>query len=292
MKISLVTDEISADPETAIELGVEWGVHDFELRGFGTARVPNFSAFQKQRIVELLEEFNAGVVAISPGLFKIPFPARQRERFPLRTFDAALYDRWQTAQDVLKYHIEELLPASIEYAHEIGARRIIVFSFERGVAASRQAPDEALEVLRLAAQLAGSGGLQLAVEVEDGFWADTGKHSAEIIRAVDHPALLVNWDPGNAFYAGDNPYPTGYEAVRPYVAHVHYKDVRRSAEGKYYYVVDGDIDWSGQIAALQRDGYTGYISVESHMQPKVSGAQALLQRLRRLIESASRGNTK
>ena len=33
VKLAIVTDEISADPETAIELGAEWGIHDFELRG-------------------------------------------------------------------------------------------------------------------------------------------------------------------------------------------------------------------------------------------------------------------
>lgn len=43
MKVCIVTDEVSADPETAIELGVEWGVSDFELRGVGTSRVPYLS---------------------------------------------------------------------------------------------------------------------------------------------------------------------------------------------------------------------------------------------------------
>jgi sugar phosphate isomerase/epimerase len=97
--------------------------------------------------------------------------------------------------------------------------------------------------------------------------------------------LLVNWDPGNAYHAGDSPYPGGYEAVRPFVAHVHFKDVSREAAGGYRYAVEGDIDWAGQIAALKRDGYAGYISVESHMQPKVGSARALLHRLRRLIEA-------
>ena len=289
MKISLITDEISADPETAIELGVEWGVYDFELRGFGTARVPNFSAFQKQRILELLEAYDARVAAISPGLFKMPFPDRRRERFPLRAFDVALYERWKTAQDALKAHVEELLPASIEYARQVGAGVIVIFSFERSPSAPAQAPDEVLETLRLAAEAAGAAGLQLAIEVESGFWADTGTHTAEIIRAVDHPALRVNWDPGNAFHAGDDPYPAGYEAVRPYVAHVHFKDIQRVEPGQYRYVVNGAIDWAGQIAALLRDGYAGYISVESHMQPKVSSARALLSRLRGLMDAAYSG---
>jgi hypothetical protein len=41
MKICLLTDEISADPETAVELGVQWGVKDFELRGYFLDRVPS-----------------------------------------------------------------------------------------------------------------------------------------------------------------------------------------------------------------------------------------------------------
>lgn len=286
MQISLITDEISADPETAFELGVEWGVRDFELRGFGTARVPNFSAFEKQRIVELLEEFDARVVAISPGLFKIPFSTNRRERFPLRAFDAALYERWRAAQDVLKYHVEELLPASIAYAREIGAQRIVIFAFERRASPPAPVPDEVLETLHAVAQIAGSAGMQLVIEVEEGFWADTGRRTAGLIRSVDHSALRVNWDPGNAFSAGDDPYPDGYEAVRPFVAHVHFKDLRRTLEGGHRYVVDGDIDWAGQIAALHRDGYAGYISIESHMQPKVSSARALLNRLKGLVEAA------
>lgn len=286
MKISLVTDEISADPETAIELGVEWGIHDFELRGFGTNRVPNFSAFEKQRLRELLEEYEARIVAISPGLFKIPCPGEKRERFPLRVIDAALYAGWRSARDLLQYHLEELLPASVAYAREVGARRIVIFSFERSAFPAGSVPDEVLAALHQAAQTAGSAGMQLAIEVEAGFWADTGEHTADLIRRVDHPALKVNWDPGNALSAGDDPYPTGYAAVRPFVAHVHFKDLRRRPDGGCQYVVEGDIDWAGQLAALIRDGYTGYISIESHMQPKVRSARALLDRLRRLIEAA------
>ena len=98
MKISIVTDEISADVETAFELATVWGIHDFELRGFGTQRVPLFSDFKKQRVRELMEEYNAHVVAISPGLFKIPFSPRKREHFPLQVIDSSLYQKWHDTQ--------------------------------------------------------------------------------------------------------------------------------------------------------------------------------------------------
>ena len=44
MDISIITDELSGDPETAFELGLEWGVSRFELRGVHDERVPRLSA--------------------------------------------------------------------------------------------------------------------------------------------------------------------------------------------------------------------------------------------------------
>jgi sugar phosphate isomerase/epimerase len=287
MKISIVTDEISADLETAIEIGTEWGIHDFELRGFGTQRVPLFSDFQKQRVRELLDEYGARVVAISPGLFKIPYPSKVRDHFPLQIIDSSLYEKWHDSRSLFDYHMQELLPASIEYAKEIGADKIVVFSFHKGSNLMDSVPDEVLESLSWAAQQAERSGLQLVIEVEDQFWADTGKHTAEIIRKINQPALGVNWDPGNAIVAGDIPYPNGYQEVRDFVRHVHFKDVFLLPHGGYRYEVQGQIDWVGQIQSLVADGYQGYISVEPHMQPKVASAKALLNRLQEMIELAT-----
>ncbi len=287
MRISLVTDEVSADPETAIELGLEWGVENFELRGFGTKRVPVLSTFQADRLLELREEFGVSFIAISPGLFKCPYPLGARERFPLRTFDYDLHTRWRQARDLVQYHMQELLPQSIEFAGRIGAGIIVLFGFHRGSETAGEAPDEVLEALQRAAESAHEAGLQMAVEVEEGFWADTGARTAEIIRALDHPAIGVNWDPGNAIVAGETPYPEGYEAVRGSVFHVHFKDVLLPSEGEPRYAVEGAIDWPGQIRALARDRYEGYISVETHMRPKVQSARAMIRRLQQFIEEAT-----
>jgi len=290
MKISVVTDEISADVETAIELGSTWGIHDFELRSFGTQRVPLFSDYQKQRVGELLEEFQARVVAISPGLFKIPYPSKGRERFSLQAIDASLYQHWHDARSLVNYHLHELLPASLEYASEIGAHTVVIFSFERDTSLPVPVPDEILESLHWAAQQAEKANLQLVIEVEDHFWADTGVRTAEIVRAINLPSLCVNWDPGNAIAAGESPYPDGYQAVREYVRHVHFKDVLRLAQGGYRYTLQGEIDWSEQIRSLVADGYRGFISLEPHMQPRVASVQALHRRLKELIAAVADDN--
>jgi len=287
MQISIVTDEISADPETAIELGVSWGVRNFELRGIGEQRVPFISNYSQARLHELLEAYGARVVAISPGLCKCPLAEKERQRFPLPVIDAGLYQRWRDSASLVQFHLQELLPAALEYACQMHVERLISFSFHRGGKPAGPAPDEALALLQAAAQQAAKENVQLCVEVEDEFWADTGARTAAMIQAVGQPNLGVNWDPGNACAAGDRPYPDGYQPVRPWVRHVHFKDVAQTAAGEYAYVVDGEIDWQGQIRALQADGYSGYISVEPHMQPRVASARAALQRLKNLLAASA-----
>jgi len=204
--------------------------------------------------------------------------------------DRAGYESWAEAQRLVRYHLDELLPASLDYASEMGVRTVVIFSFDRAGAPPSELPEEVLNALRLAAERAGAAGFQLAIETEDGFWADTGARTAQIVRAINHPALGVNWDPGNAFFAGDTPYPAGYEAVRGLVRHVHFKDALRDAAGRPHYVAEGQIDWAGQIKALAADGYDGYISIETHIRPKVAAARAALERLRRLIAATQAGH--
>ncbi len=289
MRISIITDEISADPETAIELGVEWGVRDFELRGFFTDRVPRLSEYQKQRLRDALDEYQARVIAIAPGLFKGAYPPKQAPRFPLGWMDRTGYESWAEAQRLVNYHLNELLPASLDFANEFGARLVVIFGFDRAGAPPGQPPEEVLNCLRQAAERGSAAGLQLVLENEDGFWADTGARSAQMVRAVNHPALAINWDPGNAFFAGDEPYPQGYQGVRGLVRHVHFKDAQREHNGTLRYVAEGQAGWADQIRALAADGYDGFISIETHLRPKVVAARAALERLRALI-GATQGN--
>ena len=290
MKLSILTDEVSADPETAIELAKMWGVQAVELRGIGEQRYPNVSPFWRARVPELVRESGLPVAALSPGLFKIPYPHTPApEMRILRWEDAMVFGRYSSADAFVRSHLEELLPATIEAAKELGARVIVCFSFDRGheVPADAPVPDAVVDVLREAARKVGEAGLTLAVEAEHICWGDTGVRTAELVRRVGHPALGINWDPANAYRAGeDHPYPEGYAAVRDLVRHVHYKDAATDARtGVRGFVFDGVVDWAGQISALKRDGYQGYISVETHVRPKVESARRSVERLRALIES-------
>jgi sugar phosphate isomerase/epimerase len=283
IKISLVTDELSADPETAIELGTTWGIRHYELRGFFTDRVPKFSAYQRQQLRHILADHEARIIALSPGLFKMPYPPKTASRWSFGCLDLPAYETWAEAHNAVQTHLRETLPATLDYAAELGVSLIVTFGFSRGGAAPGKPPNEVYDALWQAAERAAASGMVLAVETENGFWADTGERTAAIIKAVNHPALKANWDPGNAFCAGDTPYPDGYGVLRDSIGHVHFKDARRFPDGSANFVLDGQIDWKGQIEALTQDGYDGYISIETHLRPKIASARTSFERLRALV---------
>lgn len=281
MKISVVTDEVSSDIETSLEIIKSWGVEYVEIRGIGEERYPEVSEYWHVRLPQLLHEFDLKVAAIPPGLFQPTFPAppgpiKFSRRGDTRAVRAAL-----EARRALDHDINVLLPASIEAAKRLGTRTIICFNFIRmDHQLSPPATDEMIQILRHAAEKVGAEGMQLLIEV-----SEPCSRPAEMVRRVNHPAMGINWDPAAAYEGGEDvPYPDGFEQVRPYIRHIHFKDARTNPEtGKREWLLNGIIDWRGALRDLQQDGFDGFISIETHFRPKVAGTFGCVQRARSLL---------
>ena len=287
MEIAIVTDEFSADPETAFELGLEEGVRHFELRGVHSDRIPRITVQARARLLRAIRDFDVVITAVSPGLFKIPLPATAPARSNLGWMDSAFFRQWQDGRAALRDHAEELLTQTIDFAGEVGARFIIAFSFHRAGATGGPAPAEVIDHLSAAADRVRTAGLELLIETEEGYWADTGARSADMVKAIGPQRVGINWDPANSFCEGDEPFPIGYLHLRPYVRNVHFKDARHDATGRAIFVADGEIDWRGQIAALVRDRYDGCIAIEPHLERPVAAVRHSLRKLRSFIADAT-----
>jgi sugar phosphate isomerase/epimerase len=283
MKISIVTDEVSSDLETALEIIRAWNIDAVELRAVGAQRVPQISEYWKVRLPDLLQEFGLSVAAISPGLFQTVPPGRPAgDMLFSRRGDMQRVRREQEDEALREYHLTRLLPESIEAAKRLGARSIVCFSFARmDHTEGEYASDEVIQVLRYAADKVAAAGLMLNIEV-----SELTRRSADACRRANHAALGINWDPGNAFIGGeDDVFPGGFELARPWIRHVHFKDGRfNPVTGEREWVVDGILDWAGAFAALKQDGFDGYVSVETHVRPKIESSLRLLRRLRELIQ--------
>ena len=109
-------------------------------------------------------------------------------------------------------------------------------------------------------------GVIIGLENEHACNVGTGEEARACSSTIDHPALKLVWDPANASILGETPFPDGYHQPQANrIGHVHAKDCFvKDHKPEWGPVGEMGIDWRGQIDALRRDGYDGWISLETH----------------------------
>ncbi len=268
MKVCVITDEVSSDPETAIELALEWGIHHFEIRGLWGKRFPDIEPFQRKHLNEILNQYNVDVAAVSPGLFKVDVK------------DETSIER----------HLTHRLPQSIGLAKSLGTNLIVIFGFVGEKELYKACFNRSVKTLRKAADYAAGEDMVLALENEPICLADTAERTVKLVEAVQRENLLVNWDPCNAYYAGEHPFPEGYSHARNLTAHVHLKDCvtdRNTGERTYVPIGKGEVGLRELLAGLKVDIYRGFISIETHFTPKVKGTRECWEGLLKLLEEVN-----
>jgi sugar phosphate isomerase/epimerase len=124
--------------------------------------------------------------------------------------------------------------------------------------------------LRAIAETCAENGVYLGIEPHGPYTAKI-RSLSRILELVDSPWIRVNYDSGNTFLSGEDPYAM-LEAVADKVVHVHAKDIsRQQADAERGKVTgtavgcacgDGEIDWHRIVQRLKRAGYKGVLSVE------------------------------
>jgi sugar phosphate isomerase/epimerase len=160
-----------------------------------------------------------------------------------------------------------VLERAFARAKDFATDKVRIFSFLR-VAEPRTVFDRVAKELEKTADAAKREGLLLVLENEFSCNVATGAESAAMLKAVSSPSLGLNWDPGNAFAAGETPFPIGYDALdKKRIWHMHLKDAAPAPPGqeaKWMPIGGGKIDFLGQIRALMRNDYEGTMSLETH----------------------------
>lgn len=278
MKISIITDELSSDVASAIELGTSWGCDTFEIRNAWLKRMPNAPDILVNRIWTTVQTYGVTVSGISPGIFK----GRTNDDYKrVKVFADSVEE--------IEFHQKKLVPASFEFAERLGTKVIVVFSFVRPTGPrDPEIPDAVVDYLGPVANEAEARGLTLALETEHGTWADSGENARKIVDAVGSKGLQINWDPSNiiAGHSGEDAFSVGYEHAKGAIANVHVKDVTKdpvTGENEWSILGEGDLDWNEHLKVLKRDGYDGYVSLEPHF--RFAGAVNVIDKCRRTFET-------
>jgi sugar phosphate isomerase/epimerase len=258
--LSILTDEISQDFGHACEVASrEFGMGAVDLREAAGKNIMKWDAAQIADVQKVLERFKLRVACIASPIFKVDWPGAPKSPYsPARDEFGANFTYAQQ---------DELLEHAFELARAFNTDRIRIFDFWR---LDDQKPHRAAidDVVRAAAAKAGKRGLTLVLENEYGCNTATGAEAGRLLAAIPDKALEITWDPGNAQWRDEVPYPNGYAALpKGRIGHVHCKDAVRRTDGKgwaWMAMGRGVIDWAGQFRALTRDGYAHACTLETH----------------------------
>lgn len=112
------------------------------------------------------------------------------------------------------------------------------------------------------AEYAHAKGVTLAMEPHVGSIIDTPQKMVELIRLVDLPNVRVNFDISHFNVMGYS-IEESVSALAPYAVHTHVKDeTGRAPHHQFLIPGEGIFDYVAYLHAMQRHGYTGYISAE------------------------------
>jgi sugar phosphate isomerase/epimerase len=255
--IAAITDEYSPDLAGALEPMAATGMTGAELRVVFGRNIMDLSDDEIRRAVDLLASKNLKVISIASPILKCVLPNAPAVD---TRFQQDIFNSRHTFEDQAR-----LAERAIQIAHLTGAKIIRVFSYWRTVEPEKcfDAVVEALD--RLSVQFWREG-LVCGLENEHACNIATAAEAARVLEAVTSPALKLVWDPANALCSGEDPFPHGYSLLpKDRIGHVHIKDCHVVNHKPLWGPVGTQaIDWKGQLAALQADGYEGYISLETH----------------------------
>jgi sugar phosphate isomerase/epimerase len=256
-RVSVINDEISQDFGHACEVASkEFGMSWIELRGMWKKNILKLDDKEVAEARGILEKFQLKVTDIASPLFKVDWPGAPKSKFSeAKSFGA----------DFTLQQQDEVLDRAMDLAKAFQTDRVRCFDFWR---LEDQAPYRAAisDKLRDAAAKAEKKGIILVLENESACNTATAAEAAKVLNAVQSPALMLNWDPGNAAAAGETPFPDGYNLLpKERIGHCHCKDAVKKGKGYDWAPMGGGfIDWVGQFKALKRDGYHYAVSLETH----------------------------
>jgi L-ribulose-5-phosphate 3-epimerase len=257
-RLAAITDEFSPDDLDAALIGMAAvGMTGAELRVVGRRNMIDLSNEEVDGVRAAVERRGMEAISLASPLLKCVLP------------DAPPLDS-RVQHDVFgSPHTFEDQPVltkrAFEIAERLGVRIIRVFSYWRTTEPEKCFPRLREALLALADQAAARG-MVIGLENEHACNVGTGEEAARFLATVEHPALQVLWDPANASILGETPFPNGYDLLpKDRIVHVHAKDCYvKDHKPVWGAVGEMGIDWRGQLEALRRDGYRGWISLETH----------------------------
>lgn len=265
MRLSIITDEVSQDPAVAVEFAVERGIRQVAVRSVWGKNILQCDGSDIERLVELFGRYDVAVTSVMSPLFKCP-PASGGGSAPVDPHFVGF-------PPVLEAHLEAAhrLPA---IAAALGAPTVRIFTF-LAASAGDSVSVQAAELIRQTVQ---DWPVSAAVENEYVCHVRTLPELEDFTEAFGLAAIV---DPCNHLLAvGDDGLDRLSEKLVARTVDVHVKDRQGS---RYVPVGQGDLHWAQIFERLRSLGFTGTVTLESHLRGDLEGIDRSITALREWV---------
>ncbi len=251
MKLSVITDEISHDLERACRIAREFGAQGVELRGVWNTNCSQLTNGQVREVKRIIRDQGMVVCSLASPFGK-----------------CHLEDSAEVASHM------EILRWCCDIALELECPIVRGFAFFDPQKTPEKPWSRMLKAYEPVPAILGEKGLILGLENEASCYVGTAPHTRLFLDKLGSPRIKAVWDPANHVRdkgARDLPcFPEGYELVKKDIVHVHVKDAAPQPGGTaaVVFLGMGICRWPEQLQALKRDGYTGFLSLETHLTPE------------------------
>ena len=271
--MNLITFSTLACPhwpiETVIAKTKEFGYGGIEWRGGSDGHLqPNLPAAKKSLVRQQCSD--AGLMSLAVTAYT--------------SFTSSSAEERQANVDELRRYAD--------LAAELGAKYVRTFLGElpEGTKIEDSIYEKISDCLSAASDHARTLEVMIAIEPHDDF---VGSSSIlPILSRIEHPALRVIWDIGNAFAVDEDP-AEGFELLKDHLAYVQVKDgIKSGSDWQLCPLGKGNVPLSQAFELLLANAYQGAFSVEweyawhPELDPPDIALPAALQKVQELLAAA------
>jgi sugar phosphate isomerase/epimerase len=152
---------------------------------------------------------------------------------------------------------------SLHLAHELGAPHITI---EPGGPlapgqSSKAGADIFYNELMPCIEVAETLGVPILIEPEPGLLIERFDQYLDFSSRIDSPMIGLNFDIGHAYCVGEDPQ-DWIAKMAGHTRHYHFEDIAATRVHQHLVPGRGAIDFIATLAAIQKTGYTGWLTVE------------------------------
>lgn len=256
--------------------------------------------------IRKVKEFGLNYVECSVLWFRNINISKAKELFLKHQVKISAINTWHEPQSLKEK--KDYVLEGIKIADELEVKYVIVYFGNLSIEPTIEIFEEFIHPCLLEAE---KRGVILALETEFDISGKDITRTAvgclKIIEKINSDYLKVNFDPGNIYIAGEEPFPYAYEMLKDHIAYIHLKDavkydpslygseennlIFEDISGKYICVPvgKGAINYEGFLESLLKNKYQGFLTVEPHVvrdkldEAFISGIKYVKKRLKSYV---------